>query len=175
MAAGGAGVGSGVASGSEAAESDDAASEDAALLAQPPSSSDASRAADRLSAWNFLIYFPLWLRGNDLRADMELREPHERAGFAGWRPSFWPPSAPLRRKNAVCLTVVGADSISARPGRRGRRPLRMFFDKQLKGRGDAASSLRADDEHRPLHFSETVCPRRGIGGGQPPDQPLLNS
>ena len=23
-------------------------------------------------------------------------EPHERAGFAGWRPSFWPPSAPLR-------------------------------------------------------------------------------
>ena len=60
-------------------------------------------------------------------------------------------------------------------GRRGRRPLRMFFDKQLKGRGDTASSLRADDEHRPLHFSETVCPCRGIGGGQPPNQPLLNS
>ena len=59
-------------------------------------------------------------------------------------------------------------------GRRGRRPLRMFFDKQLKGRGDATSSWRADDEHRLLHFSETVCPRRGIGGGQPPDQPLLN-
>ena len=51
-------------------------------------------------------------------------------------------------KNAVCLTVVGADSISARPGRRGRRP---------------------------LHFSETVFPCRGIGGEQPPDQHLLNS
>ena len=27
----------------------------------------------------------------------------------------------------------------------------------------------------PMHFSETVCRCRGIGGGQPPDQPLLNS
>ena len=35
-------------------------------------------------------------------------EPHERAGFAGWRPSFWPPSAPLRERYVVCLTVVGA-------------------------------------------------------------------
>nr|DAW04470.1 MAG TPA: hypothetical protein [Bacteriophage sp.] len=27
----------------------------------------------------------------------------------------------------------------------------------------------------PMHFSETVHHCRGIGGGQPPDQPLLNS
>ena len=30
-------------------------------------------------------------------------------------------------------------------------------------------------KHRPLHFSETVSPCRGIGGGQPPERPLLNS
>ena len=36
---------------------------------------------------------------------------------------IWNP--PLRWRDAGCLTVVGADSISARPGRRGRRPLQM--------------------------------------------------
>ena len=66
---------------------------------------------------------------------MELREPHERAGFAGWWPLFWPPSAPLRERYVVRLTVVGADSISARPGRRGRRPLRINFMFAIKGKG----------------------------------------
>ena len=50
-------------------------------------------------------------------------------------------------------------------GRRGRRPLRMFFDKQLKGRGDTASSLRADDEHRPLQYGcrGILAPKGSIG------------
>ncbi len=34
-------------------------------------------------------------------------------------------SAPTVMGKNDCLTVVGADSISARPGRRGRRPLQM--------------------------------------------------
>ena len=66
---------------------------------------------------------------------MELREPHERAGFAGWWPLFWPPSAPLRERYVVRLTVVGADSISAPTGRRGRRPLRINFMFAIKGKG----------------------------------------
>ena len=44
---------------------------------------------------------------------MELREPHERAGFAGWRPSFWPPSAPLRWRDDGCLAVVGGGVLDA--------------------------------------------------------------
>ena len=36
-------------------------------------------------------------------------------------------------------------------GRRGRRPLRTGFRQAMEGKRDAASSLRADDEHRPLH------------------------
>ena len=50
-------------------------------------------------------------------------------------------------------------------GRRGRRPLRMFFDKQLKGRGDATPSWRADDEHRPLQYGcrRILAPKGSIG------------
>ena len=48
-----------------------------------------------------------------MRADMELREPHERAGFAGWRPSFWPPSAPLRWRDDGRLTFVGGGVLDA--------------------------------------------------------------
>ena len=48
-----------------------------------------------------------------MRADMELRESHERAGFAGWRPSFWPPSAPLRWRDDGRLTFVGGGVLDA--------------------------------------------------------------
>ena len=54
-------------------------------------------------------------------------------------------SAPTVRK-CCCLAVVGADSISARPGRRGRRPLRI----------DCNGRWRADDEHRPLQMRYTL-------------------
>ena len=54
-------------------------------------------------------------------------EPHERAGFAGWRPSLWPPSADApdgltinchqQPQGQQQYPTVGADSISARMGR----------------------------------------------------------
>ena len=59
-------------------------------------------------------------------------EPHERASFAGWRPSFWPPSADAPCNLALLRNLwfpVGADSISARAtlcnhpiARRGQDP-----------------------------------------------------
>ena len=70
-------------------------------------------------------------------------EPHERAGFAGWRPSFWPPSADApdgltinchqQPQGHQQYPTVGADSISAcmgrqhklRTGHRGRCTLQI--------------------------------------------------
>ena len=66
---------------------------------------------------------------------------------------IWNP--PLRWRDAGCLTVVGADSISARRGRRGRRPLRTGFRQAMEGKRDATSSWRADDEHWPLQMRNT--------------------
>ena len=98
-------------------------------------------------------------------------------GVGAWRPKRWPPSAPLRRKNAGCLTVVGADSISARPGRRGRRPLRVILMLVAKVATPQSPSvtaplggepLRADDEHRPLQKRcRGFRPRRGQYGRWP--------
>ena len=61
-------------------------------------------------------------------------EPHERASFAGWRPSFWPPSADA----PIGTRILRADMESAPTGnyiaathdctgRRGRRPLRIIL------------------------------------------------
>ena len=72
---------------------------------------------------------------------------------------IWNP--PLRWVRSVCFTVVGADSISARPGRRGRRPLRVILMLVAKVATPQSPSvtaplggepLRADDEHRPLQY-----------------------
>ena len=37
-------------------------------------------------------------------------EPHERAGFAGWRPSFWPPSADAPQVWAIGILILAVRS-----------------------------------------------------------------
>ena len=55
-------------------------------------------------------------------------------------------------------------------GRRGRRPLRMFFDKQLKGRGGAASSWRGDASIAPyIPFTDGT-----VGRGLDPSYAVCN-
>ena len=73
-------------------------------------------------------------------------------------------------------------------GRRPRRPGRGLGYRPWRGQAPSLRtnfnpSVTAAPCHLPLHkggfystpFRETVSPCRGNGGGQPPDQPLLNS
>ena len=62
-------------------------------------------------------------------------EPHERASFAGWRPSFWPRSADAPCNLALLQNLwftVGADSISARAISRNHPTARRGQDPSLR-------------------------------------------
>ena len=62
-------------------------------------------------------------------------EPHERASFVGWRPSFWPPSANAPCNLALLQNLwfpVGADSISARAISRNHPTARRGQDSSLR-------------------------------------------